>query len=112
MPAPDFVIKLGDKLSALQRTLVDEDGNPVDIGGATVEFHARLMGGTPLIDAAAQNLQSGATTNVGLVQYNWGTVPLESGIWLGEFEVTFISGNKQTFPNSGHMIIRVPEQIA
>lgn len=111
MPAPDFFIKLGDTASVLRQTLLDDNDDPVNIGGATVRLHAKLLGGTPLLDDAAQNLQSG-TLNIGEVQYGWGTQLGEAGVWLGEWEVTYASGLKQTFPNSGYFLIRVPEQIA
>jgi hypothetical protein len=51
--------------------------------------------------------------NKGYVSYSWGGSDLTTeGVFLAEWEVTFLSGKKETFPNNGYDVVRVTKEIA
>lgn len=116
MSEPDFYLKLGDTSSVITSTVQNSGGTPVDIQNATVRWKlAPIGGGTVEIDTAATNAQTGAgsTSNAstGDVSYNWGTVPSSAGRFLGEWEVTYLGGAVQTFPNADYITVEVLEDI-
>lgn len=116
MPEPEFSIKRGDTASYLYATLEDADGVAVDIQGATVVFKmGPISGGTLSIAATATNAQNGAGTvdgSTGNVIYRWGTADLATAGWFnGEWTVTYSNGTVQSFPNVGHMLIAVSEDL-
>lgn len=104
----DFVIRKNDRLPELRVTLTDATGVPVDLTGATVEFHMKApRAATAKVDAAAIK---GA--GVGEVRYPWAAADTNAaGRYWGEFEVTFGDGRKQTFPNQGYTRILVTEEL-
>lgn len=99
MPAPDYYIKVGDTGLDLQGVVRDENGAPKDITAATVRFHMRpLAGGTVKVNAVATNSQGALGT--GAVTYSWAPVDIDTaGLFLGEWQITYASGDVQTFPN-------------
>lgn len=106
MSAPaDFTIKRGDRLPPIQATLKDAAGTAVNLTGATVTLLMTAQGASsPSVNAAA------TVTNAagGQVQYDWGTSDTATaGTYYAEFEVTFASGKKQTFPNDRHLVVVV-----
>src|SRR4249919_519267 len=108
----DFYLNAGDTASPIFETLEDEDGNPVDIQGATVKITVTpLHGGTPTInDKSALNLQvgDGSDGSKGQVAYGEGAAPYAggetstAGDYLYLWKVTFAGGAIQTFPNAGY----------
>jgi hypothetical protein len=106
----DATIKRGDLLPVLTATLLDADGEPVDLTAATsAEFHMVPVGSsTAKVDAAAVI----SIPSAGEVQYVWqGTDTDTIGDYYGEFEVLWAT-KTETFPNDGHLIIRIVEQLA
>lgn len=103
---PDFYIRRGDRTSPLRRTLVDFDGNPVDLTSKTVKFYmanaqteAIVVNGTVITPVDAVE---------GVVQYEWepGTTDV-AGNYLAEFRTTDPEGLEQTFPNSGYVEVQI-----
>ncbi len=114
MPEPDFQIKRGDTSSPLFVTLEDENGDAVDIENAVVRFRmGPIDGGDLVISDEAVNLQNGDGSDgtLGEVTYTWILQASEAGFYLGEMEVTYVSGDVQTFPNSGYILINVLEDL-
>ncbi len=114
MPEPDFSFKLGDTASALYATLEDSAGDPVDIEAASVRFKMGLISGVPLaIDDVAVNAQNGDGSDgtLGDVYFAWPSLPTDAGFYQGEFEVTYTSGDVQTFPNGGYLSVYVLEDL-
>ncbi len=114
MPEPDFTFKLGDTSSALYATLEDSAGDAVDIQAASVRFKMKpIDGGILTIDDVATNAQNGDGSDgtLGDTYYSWFIVPTEAGFYLGEFEVTYVSGEIQTFPNGGYVLVNVLEEL-
>jgi hypothetical protein len=108
-----FTIRQGDRLPVFEVVLRDRNG-PVDLTSSTVKLH--------MVDALRRNvvLNVGAAPAVdqsgedkGRVFYEWGAgdtlAPRELDV---EFEVTFLSGKVQTFPNEGYVRVRVTPQLA
>lgn len=109
MTITTFTIKQGDRLPSIEATLAGADG-PADLTGATVKFLMRTKGASPtiLIDAAATVV--GAV--LGTVRYDWASGDTATiGKHQAEWEVTFSSGKKQTFPNTGYTTVQVVDDI-
>lgn len=107
-----FIIKQGDTSPAMVAALKTPDRQPVDLTGATVEFHMRFVptdetpSATP-VSAAAQIVDASA----GEVRYAWGpTDTAVAGDWDAEFQVTFPGGAIETYPNNGYIEVSIIEQ--
>ncbi len=114
MPEPDFNIKRADNSGPLSATLEDSAGDAVDIQAASVRFKlAPIEGGVLLINDVASNDQNGdgSDETLGDVSYSWPTQVTEAGFYNAEFEVTYASGDIQTFPNSGYILVNVMEDL-
>lgn len=110
----DFWIKRGDDAPVIRSTLLDYDDDPVDIGAATVTFVMRAIHGDVVIEAAADNDQvdTGEDGSKGWVSYAWQPGDTDTaGGYYGEWQVDFISGERETFPNDGHMRIAIVEDL-
>ena len=104
----DFTIKQNDRLPALQATLEDGEGNPVDLTGTTIKFKMRGASATTLkVDAGATIV----SPTLGTVKYEWAAAETDTpGDYYGEFEVTS-AGKTLTFPNGAHLFIRVLDDL-
>lgn len=110
---PNFSIGENDRLPPLVVTLLDGDGNIVDLTAATsVAFHMVTEDRATTKVNAAATINSPATD--GEVQYDWVSADTDTpGLYLGEWEVTFTSGKKETFPNRRFKyLIEVVEELA
>lgn len=106
----DATVKQGDLLPELTAILKDADGNIVDLTGATsAEFHmVPVGGGVAKVNATATIVDPPA----GEVKYTWqGTDTDTVGDFYAEFEVTWV-GKTETFPNDGHLVLRVVDDLA
>ena len=96
-----FWLKSGDLKPSITAVLTDSNGDPVDINGAEVTFVVSdAFSRLPLFQALAENDQSGPTTNVGEVHYDWvlGDTDIP-GSYRCEFSVSFADDTIGTFPN-------------
>lgn len=100
----DFVIKQNDTRPIIQISMKTAAGAAVNLTGATVRFH---MGA--LIDAAATVTDAAN----GVAEYEWQPGDTATaGTYSAEFEVTYLDGGIETFPNSGDLSIRIVKEIA
>lgn len=100
----DFTIKTHDTAPFIEQTLLDWEGNPVDIGGADVIFNLVTFGevGTVVLSEIANNDQvsDGSDGTRGYVSYEWQDGDTATkGAYVAEWEVTFTDGEVQTFPS-------------
>jgi hypothetical protein len=104
----DFYIKTGDTLPSISSTLYNDDGTPVNLSGTTVRFFFKKAetgtskgGVAVLVDAAN-----------GQVRYDWKVGDTsEAGTHYAEWEVTFGSGAKATYPNSRYLLVEISEGL-
>lgn len=96
-------ITQNDKLPYVQKTLRDSNG-PIDLltGISAVTFSmTEVNAAVPKItNAAAEIVQSDATTNKGVVRYKWAGVNDTDtpGIYVAEWTVVYGTGEHATFP--------------
>lgn len=120
-------LKRDDTSPGIRRQLTEgagATGSAIDLSGCTVTFQMRERENTflqpaygddegdLLIDADATIIQStdpdGNIVDKGVVQYAW--QPADTTVadtYLGEFTVTYGDGTRETFPNTGHMLVAI-----
>jgi len=99
-----FNIKQNDTSPSLQATLKDSSLNPINLTGATVQFHMKSIDGTLKIDASMTVTDA---TN-GVIQYDWQAGDTDTvGSFYAEFEVTYADDTVETFPNNSNKMIKV-----
>lgn len=104
-----FSIKQNDTAPSLRATLLDGDGNPVNLSGSTVRFHMRLLGQTAIVVNQSATLIDAAN---GIAQYNWVAADTDTiGSYQAEFEVTYANGTIETFPNDGYIRVEIIDDI-
>ena len=103
-----FSIKQNDTSPSLQATLKDASLTPVNIIGATVMFHMKSIDGTVKVDQQ-MTIVNGAG---GVVQYDWQSGDTDTvGTYYVEFEVTYLDGSIETFPNNGNKVVSVVKEL-
>jgi hypothetical protein len=106
----DFSIKRNDRVPSIAATLTDSLGAPVDLTSSSVKFimSAAPGGGTPVLNVAATIVSGPA----GTVRYDWAVGnTATSGDFVAEWEVTFASSKKQTFPSVGYNTITISPDL-
>lgn len=101
-----FYTKKNNTAPTLQQTLLDPNGEAVDLTGASVRFHVNDRYGVSVIDAAATI----SNETGGIVQYTFSEVL--QGNYQFEFKVTYSGGAVETFPNSGFDILIAERGLA
>lgn len=103
-----FHLKRGDTSPSLLYALTPTD---VVLTGATVVFNMKDSAGTVVVNQAAAIVVT--ATGTPTVRYDWVSGDVDTaGEFLGEFEVTYSGGAKETFPNYGNIPIQIAEDIA
>lgn len=110
MPELTFHIKQNDTRPVLEIFLRDDKDRAVDITGATVVFHMRDSADNSAV------VSSGSVTVVsavnGRVSYSWASANTATAmVAQGEFQVTFVSGDVETFPNDGYIKIVITDDV-
>lgn len=111
----DWNWKRHDTAGALPGIIEDSTGTAVDITGSTVKFImvAADANGAPVIGSpkvsAAATIVSGPA---GTVSYPPISADTDTAGWyLGEFEVTYSSGKKETFPKTNYIVILITADL-
>jgi hypothetical protein len=66
---------------------------------------------TPKVNAAAA-IDVDQVANKGKVSYTWvGTDTDTAGVYEAEWQATFAGSKPMTFPNDGHMVIRITDDL-
>lgn len=103
----DFVIKDGATEPALVATLRDDDGNAVDLTGASVDFRMKQASAdTRQVDASCVVTDA----DQGEVTYEWSDTDTDTvGHYNAEFAVDYSGGSDydEYFPSDEYLSIRV-----
>jgi hypothetical protein len=101
----DYTIKRGDTKVAL-KAILERNGTPVDLTGATVLFYMRAKsGGAMKVDGGSVYSPDPTT---GEVWYVWEDADVATvGDYLGEFRVTHADGRFETFPSQSYVSIEI-----
>lgn len=106
----DFNIKRNDTLPAVSASLLDPDGNGVDLAGATVSFVYRLS--TEARSTAVSGSAAIVDSNNGVVRFDWTAGDTDvPGIYFAEFQIVFGSGDVLTVPNTSDLILRFFDDV-
>lgn len=113
----DVWVKQGDTAPGLRHTLLDGEGNAVNLLNAAVVFHMKPMRGTvadPISRTAViDQVSDGSDGSKGDVHVEWEDGDLDvPGGYFGEWEVTFQDTKVESFPNDHNFTIAVVEQLA
>jgi len=102
-----FYIKQNDTSPSMLATLQDANGVAVDISSATVNFYMGNINGN-VVDSIATIVDAEA----GQVRYDWVALDTaNSGMYQAEFEVVFIGGTKETFPNNDYISVVIKPDL-
>ena len=111
MADPTFYIKQNDTRPELDIFLRDDKDRTINITGATVKFSMRNAS----TNVVKISLASVTTVNstAGRVKYPFTASDTDTaGNFDGEFQVTFVGGQIETFPNDGYIKVIVTDDVA
>jgi hypothetical protein len=111
MAAPTFYIKQNDTRPELDVFLRDDKDRSINITGAVVKFSLRNASDNSV------KISLGSVTTVsstaGRVKYSFSASDTDtSGNFDGEFQVTFVGGQIETFPNDGYIKVIITDDVA
>ena len=111
MATPTFYIKQNDTRPELDVFLRDDKDRTINVTGATVKFNMRNASD----NTVKVNLGSVTTVSstAGRVKYSFSSADTDtSGNFDGEFQVTFVGGQVETFPNDGYITVIITDDVA
>jgi len=111
MATPTFYIKQNDTRPELDVFLRDDKDRTINVTGATVKFNMRNASD----NSVKINLGSVTTVSstAGRVKYSFSSADTDtSGNFDGEFQVTFVGGQVETFPNDGYIKVIITDDVA
>lgn len=105
-----FYIKQNDTAPILLVSLKYGNDAAVDLTGATAIFKMRPVGQTTVKTDAAAIIHN---DDAGQVRYEWVAADTNTvGSYEAEFQVTFVDGKIETFPNSDFIRITITDDIS
>ena len=104
-----FTIKQNDTSPAIQATLKDGNGSPINLNGADVVIHMKSVDGVLKVNEQVTIVDA----DTGVVKYEWVTGDTDTvGTYYVEFQVTYADSTIETFPNSSNIIIFIKPELA
>jgi hypothetical protein len=89
--------------------LSDADEAVVDLTGAAVRFIMARKGAT---DALVDEQATIVDADEGIVKYSWASGDTATiGKFIAEWEVTFLDGRSETFPNSTYLNVKITNDL-
>jgi hypothetical protein len=111
MAAPTFYIKQNDTRPELDVFLRDDKDRSINVTGATVKFNMRNSADN-VVKVNAGSVTTVSSTS-GRVKYSFTTADTDtSGNFEGEFQVTFVGGQVETFPNDSYIKVIITDDVA
>ena len=111
MADPTFYIKQNDTRPELDIFLRDDKDRSINITGATVKFSMRNAA-TNVVKISLASVTTVSST-AGRVKYSFTASDTDTaGNFDGEFQVTFVGGQVETFPNDGYIKVIVTDDVA
>ena len=111
MADPTFYIKQNDTRPELDIFLRDDKDRSINITGATVKFSMRNAS-TNVVKISLAAVTTVSSTS-GRVKYSFTASDTDTaGNFDGEFQVTFVGGQVETFPNDGYIKVIVTDDVA
>jgi len=105
-----FYIKQNDTAPIILVTLKDGNDAAVDLTGATAIFKMRPVGQTTVKTDSAAIIHN---ADAGQVRYEWVAADTNTiGSYEAEFQVTFVDGKIETFPNADFIRITITDDIS
>lgn len=111
----DFEIKRTDTLPALQVQIINTaTGLAEDLTNASnVAFKMRNVESKAMIvdDDGTNGAVVGDPLD-GSISYTWQSADTDvAALYEGDFKITFVGGGQMTVPNTGHILIRVRDDV-
>ena len=102
-----FYIKQNDTSPSMLATLQDANGVAVDLASATVNFYMGNINGNVVTSTATI-----VNAEAGQVRYDWVALDTaNSGMYQAEFEVIYVGGTKETFPNNDYISVVIKPDL-
>ena len=107
-------MRQNDTLPALECTLKHNGVAYPYSTDDTVRFVMKSSAGTEMVDQTSTGtLAAMVSSTAGTVIYNWASSDTTlSGDFLADWELTTAAGKVLTFPNSGHIEIRIDPELS
>lgn len=111
--AVDFSIKRNDLAPSLRGTATDGNGSPINLSDIINTVFLMTLADpsitTPTINRAAATIEDAVN---GTIRYDWVQGDTATaGIYKGEFELTKSSGQPETIPNDGYLMIEIKPDL-
>ena len=111
MATPTFYIKQNDTRPELDVFLRDDKDRTINVTGATVKFNMRNASDN-IVKVNAGSVTT-VTSTGGRVKYSFSSADTDTaGNFDGEFQVTFVGGQVETFPNDGYIKVIITDDVA
>jgi hypothetical protein len=104
-----FTIKKGDTSPFLVASLKDASETAVDLTGATVVFNMADLDDNLVVTNGSCTILN---EDQGRIKYEWQTADtVNDGVFRGEFQVTYVNGDVETFPNASYFRVRILDDL-
>lgn len=113
MAQTTWYLDRGDTGAPIAQTLLDGNGNPVNLTGATVKFHMEDASGNVVVDDSTHVTIVNAAG--GQVSYQWQAADVaNAGTFYARWIVTFAGGSIESFPdaNVNPLVVIIQGSIA
>lgn len=111
MASADLFIRQNDTVPPLLTVINDQNGNPLNLSGASVTFTMRSEQSTNPVKLLGSASITNAST--GSVQFSWNTADTATpGLYAAEWHVTQSGGGTYTYPNNGYLSISVEPSLS
>jgi len=113
MPGADYYVRQGDSPARLTATLLDANGDAVDLTGADIQIQLLPIGAASyLVDTTAENMQNGDGSDgtLGDVAYDLEATDEDGLVW-GTWVVTFANSAVQSYPNGGFFLLNIFKDV-